>query len=839
MNMIARRLAAAALAALLLVPGTRAQAQASTPQSAPGEPKSRHWIVLLDASLSSKQRDEEQSRELGKPDYRLRNEILTLTQTLLASLRIKEQELQNDYLEVYVFGKDVRRIVDLPDRPVDWNSVVPEDWWVSRIPDDIGSRTSYFEAIRKASESFKSKHSDAEKKLVLISDGELDVGKVNRRPRGALQPDEELERYRNILRPDSQLMSSLTGRQVSVYTLALDDELYGPNDTARQKEIGRRLYETRSGGSSPVERALAVVENLAGRIGQDGLLPYSEGPYVMRALADQFGGTAHSVRYDNVLDVLWNTIFPETQTRRIVVPPGTQQVIAFAPVDVPVMVKLRKDGQLREVALRYNPESRLVVFDPPEGGEDIRPQVHQSSQYATWLIQSPYLAEVYGLLGEQEGEKQLSLVPVPNVYFTWREGQPPERILAGKPIEVGLDLIWQVEPAGKSVPEWRRLLREARIAAQAQVTPPGGDPRSVELRAEIPPDTDTSQVVLKLSAPFDATHKDGGYEVAPSLVVGTPPNAWELKGTPVSFQALAKSPLSEPGRFLLAVRSFQRQGLGEPVDIQPPPEGGAEPVELTVERPPRVVFEWFADPAQGCDGAQQLLIILPDQEHTLGSSNNDLPGDKPLREDGRLVCYRSVVEDLGKDAFEAPIRLQVTDGLTEWERLLRVEAPLPGWAKILLALGAALLLLLLAFLIVLAVSPALQRRLRRWWALRNAPFPLAAEWDGQRVDWNGGPKRLLVVFGPRGAASAEFTDQGPPDGGSAVEVLPNSSLDYRLRLLSGSPSMLRKIGSSGSSSAPRPVGRDGELVSRTELIRGTRLEITHGDARVTVLHRQR
>jgi hypothetical protein len=836
MNRTRHRRAAAVLAGFLLVPSAWAQEPAPAPEGASGEAESRHWIVLLDASLSSKRRDEEQSRELGKPDYRLRNEILALTQTLLASLRIKEQELQNDYLEVYVFGSEVRSIAELPDRPVDWDSVFTEEWWNERIPDDIGSRTNYFEAIRKAVDSFKSKHPEAEKRLVLISDGELDIGEINRRSRGALQ-DEELERYRNVLRPDSDLMSALTGRDVTVYTLALDDELYGSNDVARQKEIGRRLYETRFGGSTPLERALAVVESLAGRT-RDGLLPYSEGPYVMRGLADQFGGEAHSVRYDNVLRVLWDTVFPTAQTRRIVVPPGTRQVIAFAPIDAPVVVKLRKDGEPQEVALRYDPERDVVNTDPPEA--EVRSKVHPTSQYATWLIASDYLDEVHGLLGSQE--EQISLVPVPNVYFDWRERQPPDRFLAGMPLEIGLDLVWQVEPPGKSVPEWRRLLRDSSIQAEAQVRPPGGDPRPVQLRAEIPPDTDTSAVVLKLSATYEATHADGSYQIEPFLVVGTPPNAWELKATPLRVQALAESPLSDPERFSLAVRPFQREGLGERTLIPPPTEEGeAKPVEVTVGRPPHVVFEWLTEPGTGCEGVEQLLLRFPDRERTLGSINNDLPGDQPVREDGRIVCYRSIVENLGTDAFEAPLTIEAADGLTEWRRLLRVEAPLPVWANVLIAIGAALLFLLLALLVALAVSEKLRRRLRRWWVTARAPFPLAAEWDGRRIEWAKGPKRLLIAFEPGGTVSAGFTAQSPPDGAPAVEVSNHSNLDFRIRLLSGSgsPPILRKVGGSGTSSTPRPLNSAGELVSRTELIRGTRLEIAHGDAKVTVLHRQR
>jgi hypothetical protein len=837
MNTKAQRIAVATLAALLL--STVGRAQTPSAKSAPGEPKSRFWIVLLDASLSEEKRDEKMSQELGKPGYRLRNETLTLLQSLLASLSIREQGLEHDYLEVYVFGKEVRAITDLPDRPVDWNSVQTEEWWDQHVPQDIGSRTDYFAALQKAVDSFKSKHQEAEKKLILISDGELDVGPINRPSRGKLEPQEEVERYRNLLRPDAPLMNALTAREISVCTIALDDDLYGPNDVARQKEIEARLTETRPGDPSPLGHALAIIESLVGRVGPDGRLPYSEGPYVMRALADQFGGQAHSVSAENVLDVLWSTIFPDAQSHRIVVPPGTRQVIAFAPLDTPVLVKLVKDGRPQEVRLRYDSQNGGAVVEPREARADVTPQVHPTSQFANWVIESPYLAEVSGLPGAQE-IRQLSLVPVPNVRFEWRDQQPPERTLAGTVVPLGLDLEWQVDPAtGKNAPEWRRLLRQATIEAHASVTPPGGDPRPVTLHAEVPPDDDRSPVVLKLAAPFEATHKDGAYEVTADLVVGTPPDAWELKAPPVRFRAFAESPLSDPERFALVVRPFKREALGGPVRISPPGQGGDGPVELTVERPPRVVFEWRANPAKGCSGAEQLQIELPAIEHVLGPRNDDLPDHRPISEDGQLVCYRSVPEGLGDAAFAAPLRVRASDGLTNWERSLRVKIPLSTRAKILLGCGGLLLLLLFAAAAALALIPALRRRLRRWYVLRQAPFSLAAEWEGRRLAWEGGPKRLLVTFGPRGA-SAEFTHRMPAPGQAAVEILPNSAQDYRIGLVSAPPPTLRKIAPPGSGSPPpaRPV-HDGELVSRTEFLRGTRLEFAHGAARVTIVHKAR
>ena len=89
------------------------------------------------------------------------------------------------------------------------------------------------------------------------------------------------------------------------------------------------------------------MEDLAGRVGPGGKMIESEGPYVLRALADQFGGKARSVRYDNVLDVMWETVFPDQERRRLVLPPGTKKVIVSARVDAPIQVKIEKDGRRR------------------------------------------------------------------------------------------------------------------------------------------------------------------------------------------------------------------------------------------------------------------------------------------------------------------------------------------------------------------------------------------------------------------------------------------------------------------------------------------------------------
>ena len=146
-----------------------------------------------------------------------------MTQTLLALLRERNPN-ENDYLDVYLFGNQTRRIKALPARPIEWNDIQPEEWWDGQVPRDIGSRTNYIDAIHQAVDLFQAQHKEAQKNLLLISDGELDLGDINRKAQGTLEK-EELERYRTFLRTDNPLMKRLADNKVSVYTLALDQKL--------------------------------------------------------------------------------------------------------------------------------------------------------------------------------------------------------------------------------------------------------------------------------------------------------------------------------------------------------------------------------------------------------------------------------------------------------------------------------------------------------------------------------------------------------------------------------------------------------------------------------------
>jgi hypothetical protein len=808
----------------------------------PKEKKSQYWIVLLDVSRSSDQREHALSQRLNNPKYRLRNEILSLLQTSLAAHREREQGTRDDYLDVYVFGKQVKQVTQLPIHPVEWSDIKKEDWWNKTIPTGLESRTNYLDAIRTAVESFQVKHEEAGKNLVLISDGELDLEPNNRQSRGKLGA-EEISAYRNFLRSDNPLLSWMNRHEVAVYTLTMDEALQGPNDEPRQEEIRNRLSQTQLGGTSPLERALRIVEKLNASASTDGLLPESEGPYVMEALAENFAertrGRARSVRYDNVLHTLWETIFPE-ETHHRILPLGTKKVILFAPRESPVQVKLRKEGEPYEVSLRYNSEDGSYVIDPAEARNDVDVQLRTTSQYATWVIYSPFLAEVGFSPEVKLLEEQFSLIPVTNVRFEWQPSKPPERVLAGAKVDLALDLMWRADLDGPSVKEWRQALQGVPRRASGQIVGPGTGPKGLSYSIEVP--RDDSEAVLRLRSRYDGAQIAGLYQATANFEVGPQDRAWPLKALPVSFHVMAESPLSDPGRFSLGLRIQRRSEMGDLVPVSPPPQGqGAAPLKITTETPARLIFEWSADPNKKCAGMEQLQIVVPELDRTFEPSQNQLAGGKPVLEGNRLVCYRSTPQLLPDDAYNRVLTIRASDGLISWERTFTLQAPRPLWQRVVFTGGLVLLLLLLIALIALVVSQGLRDLLRRRWEACRADFPLAIETGGERVEWQRGkPKRFLVTVDRSGKPEARLTKAKWAAGEQGFEVLPVSSDEYRIRLLAGPVWRLRRIPSSGSPSSPRPLGNDGEIVSFIELARGTRVELDReGTATVVLRHNAR
>lgn len=795
--------------------------------------ESHHWIVLLDVSASFEGREREQSEELGRDRYRLRNEALALLQTLLAAQRVKERDLRDDRLTVYAFGEGVKAVEELSAQPVRWADVNDPDWWEERIPGDLGARTDYFEALRQAVEDFQGDRPGTVQHLIVISDGELDVGSQNRNPRTP-PGSEEMERYRNLLRRDVDPLNWLHDQRVEVSTLAVDEELNGYNDEARQKEIRSTLYQyLASGGPAPLERALALVEDFSGRIDEDGKMPQSEGPYVLTALAQAFSGEARSVRHDNVLEVLWETLFPEQESHRIL-PPGTDDLVVFAPRSVPIPIEVEIEGERQELALRYDEERDSYWVEPSGRWEGLRVNVHSTDQYATWLIHHPGLREVdpvYRVAGQRE-ERRFSFAAVPNVVFEWREDEPPEQILARGAIPLSVDLRWNGQPPEPSRDEWRSLLRNISLPTEGEVELPNGDVEPVSFSPIVA--DDVTQVVLRLEGEY-SPRLEGAHEARVVVYLGSDPEAAPLRAHPVRFDVVTQSPLSDEDRFLLHLRRWEAGEPAEAIPLRHETARGSDPVILSTgsDDPVTVLFEWWGKLGEDCQGVDRLRLRVPEFDRVFTREQNEIDGAPP-REGNWEICYRSPGLVIEAGRFGEAFTVEAGDGLVNdlWWRF-RVERPSRLWRWIALALGALLGALLVLFL--------LRDRIQQVWTGMVAPFPLALDLgdEGSIVWRKGEPKRLLLIADSNGDLSAELTRRKLETGESAVEIVPDSAETYLIRPLaepgSSDPdgwSIRRsRPGDNGSSN---PLAAIGEQIHLSDLTRQTKVRLTHGERSATL-----
>ncbi len=828
------------LAVLLGLPAVHAQQQ---------ERPVHHWIVLLDVSASFEDRERAQSRPLGER-YRLRNETLSLLQSLLAAKRIKELDNRDDQLSVYVFGEGAERVKALSTMPVVWSDVRDQEWWsenlAAAIPSGMPNRTDYFEALRKARGVFLAEdRKDIQKHVILISDGELDVGEENRPP-GAPPGVEEMRVYRNVLRQDTDPLNWFLENDVQITTLAVDEGLAGFNNNKRQQDIQKKLYEFQGGSATPLDRARALVNDFSGRIRPDGNMQESEGPYVLHALARAFRGEARSVRFNNVFDTLWETIFPERTYRRVL-PPGTKRVIVFAPEDSPVKVTVDPPEGVRKLSVIYEPQRESYRVEPPEYGQYLTEvQFKRTEQYITWLLGSPWLKEVdQDLAG---GERDLSLVAVTNVGFAWQEGKPPEDALGDQPIPLALDLLWLPSPNSASADaasgplskdEWRQILTERRNDFSAVATVQKPDSETSELTLTPTVVTDDSDAVLRLEGQFRDTQAEGNYEVEVSLRLGPGDEDPEIRAPVARFNLLQESPLSREGRFTLFLRRWKDGEPGKKVEIRRPKEGATPaPVVLWIESSDSelVVFEWHGSRDEQCKGVERLRLSVPDLDLNHDWQSNALTSEEPVLEDDRRVCYRTPGIRIEGNRWGTAYAVKVTDIYVSWERLWQVDRPTPTWMKVLWGI------LLFLLLVLAALAYFFRKRILAWWRRLWADVPLVVAVETSRgveeVGWSkGDPKRFAVSQSPDGKMEVALSKKPVPHELLAIEL--EGRRTYRIRATGNLPWEMRWVDKEGRVQGPRPVTRSGEVVRLLEFLRGQSLSLVlgNGKAQVYVRHR--
>lgn len=797
-----------------------------------------HWIVLLDVSGSFDQLEREQNREMGRQDYRLRDETLTLVQTLLAAQRVRSRERRDDKLSVYVFGADVKRLEELTTQPVRWAEVNEPSWWAERFPTNLGARTDYFAALDHAAAAFALDPDGTERHLVLISDGELDVGSLNRAP-GTPPAQEEMDRYDNRLRRGSPALEALKKADVRLDALAIDPALHGANAETRQRQVRHTLSDFSYAGDTDLDHARALVRAFQRETAPGGRMPESEGPYVLAALASYFDGAFRPVRYDNVLDTLWQLVFPGEQKWEEL-PMGTRELVVFAPHEVPVPLVVGDDE--RTLSLVYDEERDDYRVEPPGPWPELRVDLRTTAQYAVWLVRHPELRRVITgykvgdrerrrLIGGDEEDARFSVVPVTNLSFEWQAERPPGEALSTAPIPLTVDLVWHGDPPEPTRDDWREELRSLPLPVSGEVELPDGSTRALPFSPIVP--GDDSNVVLRLTGEL-AAEMEGRHEVRVSVRLGDEREAPELKAEPVRFHVLDESPLSDPNQFQLHLR---RWAGGQPAEALHLPRDGVhqrQPIVLKTDSddPVTVLFEWWGRPEDGCQGIDRLHLSLPDFGRSFDREHNEAKPEAPERDGDRVVCYRSPGVVVEADRFGETFTVEAGDGLVEalWWRW-QVTRPSKAWLWALLALAALLLLALVLFLF--------RKPLVAAWMRRTAVFPLALDVeDGTSAAWqSGAPRRLLLIANEGGQLSAEVGTRRP-SGTGAVEVVPVGKRLYRVRVVAQPPTgemwTLQRIEPKRPAGSPHPLTSAGEEVSLYDLANGQVLRLALAGSAATL-----
>ena len=785
--------------------------------------KHHHWVVLVDVSLSSEGRDQQQSQRLGRSGYRLRNELLSLFQAVLVA-KGEEDKHRRDHLTVFAFGNGVGAVTDAEPGSVRWRSIHAEEDWDARFPSGLGARTDLAEALRVGVEKLQSVPADYTKHLVILSDGELDVGANNRLP-GQKMLLEELETYRQLLRNDARKMRWLGDHKVRVHTFAVDEDFTGGDDVERQGDIRGRLHAIGSPGDSALDRALSLVEDLNGKADAQGQLPFSEGPYVMQALADAFNGRSRSVRYENALQTLWDTFFPERPNLRVI-PPGTRKLVAFAPRQEPsIPLQVDVDGVRRPYTLKYDAAQQSYAVHPAdEISRTFEIRLQPTSQYVIWSIESPQYAIVE--LEAAQVARNLRVTPLPNVRLLWQEGHPKEHLVRGTSAELFLDLLLEEDLFDSeewTLERWRGMLNDLGPDEKRAVVeifrPDGSDGQTIELETQVP--NNLTQVVLSSRGKYLETDLEGSYEVRARLEIGPrsqPDQNYVLLADPIHFRVLPPSIL-QAGRVSLHVRVYDDE-LGEATQLRPGESGDAA-VEIEAQDDSLLVFEWRTDTVAECVEVRPLGLEIQPLDLTFGHAENDLA--EPQIVDGQAICYRTVTK-----SYPEEFTVVARDDSSSWNRSVRIRQPPSLLSKISFFFAA---LVALCVLTVLAV-PAFRRRALAEWnrrqQIKKIVFPIGVETAGQYHGWQAGkPKRLLLLQTTNGALHAEFSKDGPDQGEMGLELVPERARTYRLRPLNGPGWLFRTVAEDQPPPLPPmlPLSPSGELIDYDDLVEDTRFEV--------------
>jgi hypothetical protein len=417
------RLAAFALGSMValgLAPSASAQA-----------PVERHdWILLVDASGSF--------RDGGDRD--VRNEALVQLQTLLAVAAERNPAAKReDRLKAYRFGTGVEPIL-VQDNVLTWENVKSAVRWDSGLDKPrFGARSDYVTALKRAKADLEARPESARQHVILISDGDLDVGSQLRRL-GAPPAPEEIEAYGALLAGRS-LLDWFVERDIKIHTFYVRPAHQRAELTDDQ--IAQRLKSC--AGANIALKLFAMIEQMprgcASGIGQ------SEGAYAMFAIAGHTGAEFHQVTDASFVSSLQAMVMPDLQSD-IGIPPGTRQLY--------LVVRRGDSAEVKATNSRGRP---VEVRIPPSGNPEISP----SGALRVDKIEGP-LSVIYRLGGDlAEGGSPSRVQKLSTTGLTLQWITPGRRaplsVYTGRETTIAVSLRKSEAETRKTVAEWREFFR--------------------------------------------------------------------------------------------------------------------------------------------------------------------------------------------------------------------------------------------------------------------------------------------------------------------------------------------------------------------------------------------
>lgn len=846
-------------------------AQESTGQqrSSDHQPEVHHWVILLDVSLSAEDRDKRQSGPLAQEDteYRLRNEVLALTRMLLGALGEVRLEEREDYLKGYIFGRGLETIDLGGPGVVEWDTITAQSTRDYRIPVGMGDRTEIHEALEEAVRYFSDLPEEARLHLFLISDGELDVGDLNRNP-GTPPKTQEVEVYKKLFerRNSDSPLEWLRRRQVAVHSICIDVG-FAPefdDDTVRQTQLGTEL--NRWPGDTSGEKVLALIAGLAENGGLSPRLPRSEGPYVMRAIADVTGGFSRSVRPDTVLSVVWQSAFPDKVSHDYVAP-GTGQVIVLAPIEAKLTVHFGGRDRTQSFMLSYDPERQNFVRDPSDIGGHVEVRFKLTAQFILWLLRAPNLRKIEG--------PQVEVAQVNDIELDWVPRSPPRETWRGDAVPLALDLNWVPGLPGSGVNLWRNRLRDEDIFPDVRVYAPGGsEPIDVPMSVGVP--TGTGDTVLSLRGVFRQTQALGNYRVEANLVFSSGDEAWEenLPGASFNVRQFVRptvTPTPEPTPTPIVtpphlyVFTMHGDRPGPPVLIAPSKPGVTPVVEFErgASRALRFEWHWEAGAVQYLTPDALKVQVLDIRRQPL---ENSLPSQQPEEgpDGSTIMVYRSETVLIPPTLDESNLPIVAIMGAEKHTYFLKLKYRHRSWGErwnslrggiinqkdviisIATLLGGLVAVLVLREMIWNGIVRSGSGIRNSWedWRGHDAKFRFYISNGHAGINWEeGDPKRILIVPDDQYGLRARIDRRVLGSATDAVELRPIAKLRYKLKPISNETWEFR-IRPTGASSTGGPsddpqfqiLGRNGCLLRYHELIHGGQIEIKRGNDRICIAY---